>query len=59
MLQTADTCHMGSTASQGIQGKAPSVAAQVQNCPALCQVAHGQPAVSLVCIEASFLASAC
>lgn len=53
------TCYMGSAASQGIQGKAPSVAAQVQNCPALRQVAQGQPAVSLVCIEAGLLASAC
>ena len=58
-LQRTATCHMGSAASQGIQCKAPSVAAQVQNPPALCQVAHGQSAVSLVCIEACLLASAC
>ena len=58
-LHRAATCDMSSAASQGIQGKAPSVAAQVQNCPALCQVAHSQPAVSLVCIEARLLASAC
>lgn len=58
-MQGKLTCHMGSAASQRIQGKAPSVAAQVQNCPALCQVAHSQPTIPLICIEACLLTSAC
>lgn len=52
------TCHMGRAASKGIQGKAPSVAAEVQNSLALCQVAHCQPAIPLVSIEACLLTSA-
>ncbi len=46
---------MVGTASKGIEGKAPSVAAQVQNSLALGQVAYRQPAVPLISVEACLL----
>ena len=49
---------MMGTASKGIQGKAPSVATQVQNSLALGQVAYGQPAVPLISVEACLLTCA-
>ena len=52
------TCHMGCASSKGIQGKAPSVAAEVQNGLALGQGPHCQPAVPLISIEACLLTSA-
>lgn len=46
---------MQGPASQGIQGKAPGVTAQVQHPFALSQLTYGKPAVPLVCIEACLL----